>query len=52
MAGRTNYVAWGPTLSYLDMADFFVEEIKDDKYKFGGEWRDLIIKEEVFSVKG
>jgi penicillin amidase len=49
--GRTDSVAWSPTYGYMDVIDFFVEDVKDGKYRRGSEWLDFEKREEVVKVK-
>ena len=49
--GRTDRLAWSPTYGYMDVIDFFVEEVKDGRYRRGDEWRDFEVREEVVKLK-
>jgi acyl-homoserine lactone acylase PvdQ len=49
--GRTPYVSWGTTAVNPDVTDLYSETIKDDKYLYEGEWRDLDIREETIKVR-
>jgi len=49
--GRTDHLAWSPTYGYMDVTDFFVEEVKGGKYRRGHEWRDFKMREEVINLK-
>lgn len=49
--GRTNNIAWSPTYGYMDVIDFFVEEVRDGRYRRGEEWRDFTVREEVVKLK-
>ncbi len=49
--GRHNDLAWNGTYGFMDMIDFFIEEIKDGQFLYDGEWRDLEIREEVIRPK-
>ncbi len=49
--GRTGSLAWSPTYGYMDVIDFFVEEVKDGRYRRDGEWRDFRVREETIKLK-
>ena len=49
--GRTGDIAWSPTYGYMDVIDFFVEEVRDGRYRRGTEWRDFEVREETINVK-
>ena len=50
--GHNESFAWGVTLSYGDVSDIFIEKIKDLKYEFKNEWKDLKILKEKIKIKG
>eukprot|EP01135_Chromosphaera_perkinsii_P002757 Nk52_evm125s226 gene=Nk52_evmTU125s226 len=54
MIGHNDHIAWGVTLSFVDMADFFLEKISEDNktYEFMGEKRDLTVHVDEIKVKG
>lgn len=52
LVGKTPDIAWGPTYSYLDSSDYYLEEIKDSCYKREDQWIPLEVREEIISVKG
>jgi penicillin G amidase len=49
--GRTNNIAWSPTYGYMDVVDFFVEEVRDGRYRHGDEWREFQVREETIGLK-
>jgi penicillin amidase len=49
--GRTDKLAWSPTYGYMDTIDYFVEEVRDGKYRRGEEWRDFTVREEKINLK-
>jgi penicillin amidase len=49
--GRTNRLAWSPTYGYMDTIDFFVEEVRDGKYRRAGEWHNFSVREETVGLK-
>ncbi|MHB8893681.1 MAG: penicillin acylase family protein [Candidatus Geothermincolia bacterium] len=49
--GRTNDLAWSPTYGYMDVIDFFVEEVKDGCYQRGDDWREFSVRTETINVK-
>lgn len=49
--GRTDRLAWSPTYGYMDVIDFFVEEVKGGRYRRGGGWSDFRVREEVIKLK-
>jgi penicillin amidase len=50
--GRTRHLAWSATYAYMDVMDYFIEIVKDGKYRRGSEWRDFDVREEIIKVKG
>ncbi len=50
--GRTRELAVGFTYGFMDMFDYFVEEVRDGSYRYGDRWRPLEIHEEVLLRKG
>ena len=49
--GRTPHLSWSATYGTSDTCDYFIEEIKDGKYKRGDEWVSLTVREEVIQPK-
>jgi len=49
--GRTNYLSWSATYSCMDVMDYFLEEVKDGKYRRGEEWVPFEVREETIKVK-
>jgi len=49
--GRTDSLAWSPTYGYMDVIDFFVEEVKDGRYRRGEGWRDFEVRAETIKLK-
>jgi penicillin amidase len=52
LVGRSNHLAWSVTYGYMDVTDYYVEEVKDGRYRRGETWLDFRIREEVIGVKG
>lgn len=53
--GQNKHYAWGFTNVMVDDTDFYVEVTDDahpNQYYYDGEWRDMILHEEVIQVKG
>ncbi len=49
--GRTNYLSWSATYSCMDVMDYFLEEVRDGKYRRGDDWVPFEIRDEVIKVK-
>ena len=52
LVGRSNHLAWSVTYGYMDVIDYFVEEVKGGQYRKGEAWHDFRIREEAVGVKG
>ena len=50
--GRTADLAWSPTYGCMDVSDYFIEEVKDGRYRRGDDWHDFVVREETLRVKG
>lgn len=50
--GRTNYIAWGGTYGFMDMIDFFIEDCRDEKYRYDNQWLPFEKREEIIHPKG
>ena len=50
--GHNQHVAWGFTNLTTDVADLFVEEVDGDRYRYDGQWRDMVVRQEVVKVAG
>jgi len=50
--GRTNDLAWSATWSCMDVMHYFLEEVKDGRYRRGDAWVPFEVREEVIQVKG
>ncbi|MFW9778438.1 MAG: penicillin acylase family protein [Candidatus Heimdallarchaeota archaeon] len=51
ICGRTPWVAWSPTYAPMNMIDYFIEEVKDGKYRRGNTWVPFTIREETIRPK-
>ena len=49
--GRTKEISYGLTYGYMDMIDFFVEEVKDGKYRKGNQFLDFKQRKETLFTK-
>jgi penicillin amidase len=55
LIGHTEHVCWGMTNVGADVLDIFVEELDPSdpgRYRYNGEWRDFIVRDETIQVKG
>jgi penicillin amidase len=55
VAGHNEKVAWGMTNLSVDDIDLFAEKINpenENQYWFNGEWKDIMVKEEIINIKG
>jgi|WetSurSiteA1Bulk_404760.scaffolds.fasta_scaffold00948_4 penicillin G amidase len=55
VAGHNEKIAWGMTNLMVDDVDLFAEKINPDnqnQYFFNGEWKNLVIKDEIINIKG
>lgn len=51
--GHNDSIAWGTTNVAVDDLDYYAETLNEDstKYLLNGEWKDLLIKEEIIKTK-
>ncbi|UCE52129.1 MAG: penicillin acylase family protein [Desulfobacterales bacterium] len=49
--GRTPNLSWAVTYGTMDMIDYFIEEVKDKKYRRGEKWLPLKMREEIIKPK-
>lgn len=49
--GRTPKLAWAVTYGAMDMIDYFIEEVRDKKYRRGERWLPFTIREEIIRPK-
>ncbi|MFW9996725.1 MAG: penicillin acylase family protein, partial [Candidatus Odinarchaeota archaeon] len=55
MVGHNASIAWGMTLSYMDIEDLFIEKMNPEnphQYEYHGEWVNAEVIEETIAVKG
>jgi len=52
MMGFTNELAWGLTTGFVDCYDLFIEQVKEDQYKSGQDWKKVETRQETIGVKG
>lgn len=50
--GHNQDIAWGFTNLTTDVADLFVESVKDDRYWYDNEWHDMQTRAETIKVAG
>ncbi|MBI5365913.1 MAG: penicillin acylase family protein [Planctomycetes bacterium] len=50
--GRTQDVSFGFTYGFMDMVDYFLEEVKGGRYRRGAEWREFACRRETIQRKG
>lgn len=50
--GQTDKIAWGFTNLGPDVADLFLEQVKDDSYLYQGAWTKLTTRKETIKVAG
>lgn len=53
ICGHNDFIAWGMTNVTVDDLDFYAETLNEDstKYLHDGQWKDLLIKEEIIKTK-
>ena len=49
--GRSPNLAWAVTYGTMDMIDYFIEEVKDQKYRRVDKWLPFVVSEEVIKPK-
>ena len=49
--GRSPNLAWAVTYGPMDMIDYFIEEVKDKKYRRGDKWLPFTVREEIIKPK-
>lgn len=49
--GRTRRLAWAATYGTADVCDYFIEEVKDGKYRCSDQWMPLRVREEIIRPK-
>ena len=49
--GRKKELAWSPTYGFMDVVDYFIEDVKDKHYRKGNRWLPFTIREESIKVK-
>jgi penicillin amidase len=49
--GRTKHLSWSPTYGCMDVMDYYLEEVKDGRYRRGDEWVPFRRREEVIKIK-
>ncbi|MBG0833471.1 penicillin acylase family protein [Planomonospora sp. ID67723] len=50
--GRNDRIAWGFTNLGPDVADLYMEKVKDDSYLLMGQWKPLAVRTETIEVAG
>ncbi len=49
--GRSRRIAWGLTYGTADVCDYFIEDVKDGKFRRGDSWHEFTVREEVIRPK-
>lgn len=49
--GRTPHLAWSATYGTADVCDYFIEEVKNGKYRQGKNWIPFIVRNELIRPK-
>lgn len=49
--GRTDFITWSPTYSFMDMIDYRIEHCSKGKYKRKNGWKPFHVREEIIRVK-
>jgi len=49
--GRSPRLAWAVTYGTMDMIDYFIEQVKDKKYRRGAKWLPFNVREEIIKPK-
>lgn len=49
--GRTHHLAWATTYGTMDSVDYFVEEVRNGRYRRGSAWLPLQVREEIITPK-
>ena len=49
--GRSPLLAWSVTYGTMDMIDYFIEEVHDNKYRRGDKWLPFTVREEVIKPR-
>jgi penicillin amidase len=49
--GRSPNLSWAVTYGTMDMIDYFIEEVKDQKYRRVDKWLPFVVSEEVIKPK-
>jgi len=49
--GRNEHLSWGVTYAFMDAADFWIEEVKDQQYKYENDWHNFTLRKEVIKRK-
>ncbi|MBN1572618.1 MAG: penicillin acylase family protein [Deltaproteobacteria bacterium] len=49
--GRCRDIAWAVTFAFMDVVDYFIEEVKGGKYRRGNKWHDFTVREEIIRPK-
>ena len=49
--GRSDHVSFGFTYGFMDMIDYFIEDIKDNKFNRDGNYKEFTVRKEVIKRK-
>jgi penicillin amidase len=51
ICGRNQFVSWSATYAPMNQIDYFIEEVKDGKYRRGDAWIPFNVREEILRPK-
>ncbi len=49
--GRSNNLAWSATYAFMDVIDYFIEDVKDKKYRRGKSFVPFVVRQETIKPK-
>ncbi|MEA2101868.1 MAG: penicillin acylase family protein [Thermodesulfobacteriota bacterium] len=51
LLGRTDYISWSATYSFMDMLDFRIEHCRQGQYERSDGWKEFQVRDELIRVK-